>query len=121
VLGDHDRLGQLLDNLVSNAIKFTPADGDVLVHVGPGDDPRCAAVDVVDTGPGVDPGDLERLFERFYRAPEATAASVPGMGLGLTIVQAIARAHGGTVRVASRPGEGLAVHVELPYADAGGR
>jgi signal transduction histidine kinase len=43
------------------------------------------------------------------------------MGLGLTIVQAIARAHGGTVRVASRPGEGLAVHVELPYADAGGR
>jgi signal transduction histidine kinase/HAMP domain-containing protein len=121
VLGDHDRLGQLLDNLVSNAIKFTPADGDVLVHVGPGDDPRCAAVDVVDTGPGVDPGDLERLFERFYRAPEATAASVPGMGLGLTIVQAIARAHGGTVRVANRPGEGLAVHVELPYADAGAR
>jgi signal transduction histidine kinase len=68
----------------------------------------------------VPPEDLERLFERFYRAQEATAASVPGMGLGLTIVQAIAHAHGGTVRVASRPGEGLAVHVELPYA-AGAR
>jgi signal transduction histidine kinase/HAMP domain-containing protein len=120
VLGDHDRLGQLLDNLVSNAVKFTPAGGDVHVHVGPGDNPGCAAVDVVDTGPGVPPEDLERLFERFYRAQEATAASVPGMGLGLTIVQAIAHAHGGTVRVASRPGEGLAVHVELPYA-AGAR
>lgn len=119
VLGDHDRLGQLLDNLVSNAVKFTPAGGDVVVHVGAGEEPGRASVDVVDTGPGVAPDDLERLFERFYRAPEATAASVPGMGLGLTIVQAIAQAHGGSVRVASRPGEGLAVHVELPYAADG--
>ncbi len=120
VLGDHDRLGQLLDNLVSNAVKFTPAGGDVVVRVGDGREPGRASVDVVDTGPGVAPDDLERLFERFYRAPEATAASVPGMGLGLTIVQAIAQAHGGAVRVSSRPGEGLAVHVELPYGGGGG-
>jgi signal transduction histidine kinase/HAMP domain-containing protein len=120
VLGDHDRLGQLLDNLVSNAVKFTPANGDVVVHVGGGDEPGFAAVDVVDTGPGVAADDLAHLFERFYRAPEAAAASVPGMGLGLTIVQTIAEAHGGSVRVASRPGEGLAVHVELPYAAGAG-
>ncbi len=120
VRGDHDRLGQLLDNLVSNAVKFTPAGGEVTVRVA-GGDAEHAVVDVVDSGPGVAPEELERLFERFYRAPEATAASVPGMGLGLTIVAAIARAHGGSVGVTSQPGAGLAVHVELPYEEDGER
>jgi len=113
VTGDRDRFGQMLDNLVSNAVKFTPPGGRVLVRLTGGDDGT--VLSVTDTGPGIPAADQEHLFERFYRSSHATAAAIPGIGLGLTIVKTIAELHGGRVRVESREGEGTTVRVELPH------
>ncbi len=112
VWGDRDRLGQVLDNLVTNALKFTPSDGAVVVRLGRED--GCTVLEVEDTGPGIALADQGRLFERFFRADSAVRQAVPGVGLGLTIVRAIAEAHGGTVEVASAVGEGTTFRVELP-------
>jgi len=113
---DHDRLGQLVDNLVSNALKFTPEGGRIEVRVARTE--RGARLQVEDSGTGIDPDDLERLFERFYRAPAATEASVPGIGLGLSICRAIAEGHGGSISVASELGAGTTFTVDLPIEKA---
>ncbi len=114
--GDHDRLGQVLDNLVSNALKFTDVGGTVEVRVaGEGD---TAVIEVSDSGPGIPPEEQHRLFERFFRATTATSRAIPGVGLGLTIVRAIVEAHGGNVTVDSAHGEGATFRVELPLAFA---
>jgi signal transduction histidine kinase len=112
VPGDRARLGQLLDNLVSNALKFTPAGGQVRVALRrQGDD---AAIEVADTGPGIPEDELPLLFTRFFRSRTATAADVPGTGLGLAIARTIAEGHGGAIAVASREGEGSRFTVTLP-------
>ena len=115
--GDSERLGQVADNLISNAVKFTE-EGSVSVRVFESGDH--AVIEVADTGPGIPPEDVDRLFDRLYRASSATAGHVPGAGLGLTIVKGIVEAHGGTVRVESRVGAGTTFRVELPLtAEAG--
>ncbi len=115
--GDSERLGQVLDNLLSNAIKFTD-EGAVQVRVFErGDD---AVIEVEDTGAGIPPEDIERLFDRLYRASSATAGHVPGAGLGLTIVKGIVEAHGGRVDVESRVGQGTVLRVELPLTKEAG-
>src|SRR6185503_288002 len=91
VLGDRDRLAQALDNLVSNAIKFTPAGGHVVVRLACEYDR--AVLEVTDTGIGISQADLEQLFQRFFRTQRATSAAIPGVGLGLTIAQAIVHGH----------------------------
>ncbi|MGZ6696038.1 MAG: ATP-binding protein, partial [Solirubrobacteraceae bacterium] len=108
---DGDRLGQMLDNLIVNALKFTPPGGSVAVTVG---GERDVELSVADTGVGIDPADQERLFERFYRAEGATERSVAGVGLGLTIVRAIVQGHGGEITLQSTPGEGTTFDVRLP-------
>ncbi|MCW2966261.1 MAG: hypothetical protein JWM71_33 [Solirubrobacteraceae bacterium] len=113
ILGDRDRLGQMLDNLISNALKFTPDEGRVSVVLRNLGDR--AIVEVSDTGMGIPAGEQQRLFERFFRASSATSRAVPGAGLGLTIVKTIVEAHGGTVGLTSREDEGTSVSVELPY------
>jgi signal transduction histidine kinase len=110
VEGDEMRLGQLLDNLLSNAVKFTPAGGKVAVDVGRRDGMAC--VEVADSGVGMPADDLDRLFERFFRA--STARAVQGTGLGLSIAKSIAEAHGGTIAVRSEVGVGTTFVVELP-------
>ena len=112
--GDRNRVSQVLDNLISNAIKFTPAGGriDVVVEETAG----AAAIEVRDTGAGIAADELPHLFERFFRTASATKDAVPGTGLGLVIVKAIAEAHEGCVRVRSRIGEGTTFRVELPLA-----
>lgn len=118
-IGDRDRLAQVLDNLLSNALKFTPPGGRVVVrlaHEGPH-----ARIEVADTGVGIPVEDQPRLFDRFYRARNATSRSVPGLGLGLTIVRTIVEGHGGTVAVRSTPGRGASFTVLLPAADSGSR
>jgi signal transduction histidine kinase/CHASE3 domain sensor protein len=110
--GDRDRLGQVLDNLVTNACKFTPSGGRVEVRAR-GED-GVAVLEVADTGPGIPEEEQEHLFERFFRASSATAESIPGVGLGLTIVKAIAEAHGGRVVLESEVGIGTTFRVELP-------
>ncbi|HEY1366564.1 MAG TPA: CHASE3 domain-containing protein [Gaiellaceae bacterium] len=111
-VGDAARLGQLLDNLVSNAIKFTPAGGRVAVHTSA--DHRRAVVEVSDTGSGISPDEQRHLFTRFFRTRRARADAVPGTGLGLAIAMTIAQAHGGTIEVDSRLDEGTMFRVLLP-------
>jgi PAS domain S-box-containing protein len=112
ITGDGGRLAQLLDNLVSNAVKFTPAGGKVEVDAGSSAD--AVWIEVRDTGMGINAVDLELLFNKFFRTPAATKASIQGTGLGLAISKAIVEAHGGSIRVQSVEGEGTTFRVDLP-------
>jgi signal transduction histidine kinase len=111
VIGDEDRLVQVLSNLVENAIRCTPAKGRVAIEVSPG------RLRVRDTGPGLDPADLAHAFERFYLYDRCKAEKLVGTGLGLAIVKELTGAMGGTVRVDSAAGAGTTFTVELPTAD----
>ncbi|QNG21119.1 HAMP domain-containing histidine kinase [Rhodococcus triatomae] len=113
VVGDEARLRQVLGNLLANAIEHTPADADVMVRLETGE--RTAVIEVSDTGPGLDESEVGRVFERFYRADSSRSRSTGGSGLGLSIVAALVAAHGGSVTVRSRPGEGSVFRVELPF------
>ena len=118
VLGDDQRLRQVLANLVNNALTHTPAGSPVEVRVGAStlDGRPGAAVEVVDHGPGLAPGEAERVFERFYRADPARSPADGGTGLGLSIVAALVAVHGGTVGVDTVPGRGARFRVVLPLA-----
>ena len=116
--GDRDRLAQALDNLVSNAIKFTPEGGRVVVRLTREGD--SAVLDVSDTGIGISEADMQQLFQRFFRTQRATSAAIPGVGLGLTIAQAIVHGHEGRLSVQSLDGEGTTFHIELPLHRAAG-
>jgi signal transduction histidine kinase len=109
---DRRRVLQLLDNLVSNAVKFTPEGGRVEVRVERTLDG--AAVEILDTGVGIGAGEEERIFDRFYRSPSAVSDQVPGTGLGLFIARAIADRHGGNIAVRLRDGGGSIFRLELP-------
>jgi PAS domain S-box-containing protein len=115
IFGDADRLGQLIDNLLSNALKFTPAGGTVEVAVGLSD--GAARLVVCDTGIGIADGELAQLFDRFFRASTARGRAIPGVGLGLSIVKALAEGHGGAVSVESTEGVGTKFVVTLPLRE----
>jgi PAS domain S-box-containing protein len=110
--GDAARLAQLLDNLVSNAVKFSGQEGRVEVRTERVN--GHAVISVSDNGIGIAPSDVERLFERFFRSSSATAQAIPGTGLGLTIAQAIVEGHGGRITVDSEEGVGTTFRVQLP-------
>lgn len=114
VRGDPARLDRVLDNLLSNAIKFTPAGGVVTLR-GRQDGDR-ALIEVADTGMGIDPHDLPRIFERFYMTDRARAGK--GVGLGLAIVKHTVRAHGGEVTAQSDVGRGSRFTITLPLVIA---
>ena len=116
---DAQRLGQVLDNLVSNAIKFTDSGGRVTVETN--GDSAWARVTVSDTGIGIPPEEQGQLFSRFFRASTATRRAIPGTGLGLVIARAIVDEHAGTISLESREGEGTRVTVALPCQAADGR
>jgi signal transduction histidine kinase len=109
---DPQRIGQVVANLVGNAIKFTPRDGSVTIDLGPSADG--ARIIVADTGVGIDPAELPHIFERFYRGSRANEARGSGSGLGLAIVRSIVDMHGGSIVVESRIGQGSTFTVELP-------
>jgi signal transduction histidine kinase len=109
---DPQRVGQVVANLVANAVKFTPRGGSVGVDVAEIADG--ARIEVVDTGVGIDPSELPHIFERFYRGSRANEARSSGSGLGLAIVRSIVDMHGGTVAVESRVGRGSRFTVTLP-------
>ncbi len=109
---DPPRVGQVVANLVGNAIKFTPRGGSVRVEVAATADG--ARIDVTDTGVGIDPTELPHIFERFYRGSRSNEARGSGSGLGLAIVHSIVDMHGGTVEVSSGAGAGSHFTVRLP-------
>ncbi len=110
--GDPARLSQLVDNLVSNAIKFTPAGGSVVVRTRVTE--RGVLLEVADSGIGIPADEQKHLFERFFRTSNARRAAIQGTGLGLVIVQAISEAHGGRVSVESEEGVGTTFRIEMP-------
>ncbi|RBY79846.1 hypothetical protein DQ238_09435 [Geodermatophilus sp. TF02-6] len=128
VRGDAVRLGQACDNLVSNAVKFTPRGGRVTLTLRAAwrttdgevlDEPRAGAVPVArlavsDTGVGIPTGEQAQLFARFFRASTARRHAVPGVGLGLAITRAITTAHGGTLELTSAEGRGTTFTLTLP-------
>jgi two-component system OmpR family sensor kinase len=135
VLGDEARLRQVISNLMSNALTHTPDGTEIGVRVLAGTEGQVpssgqapaaghayepsaptVALEVADTGPGMKPEQAERVFERFYRADQARGRRTGGAGLGLAIVQALVMAHGGTVTVASAPGQGTTFRITLPLA-----
>jgi PAS domain S-box-containing protein len=109
---DPARLGQVFDNLISNAIKFTPAGGRVTLRAFA--EQSNAVIDVVDTGMGISREDQLRLFERFFRSAAASAGAIPGTGLGLAISKAIVESHDGSISVQSETGQGTTFRVVLP-------
>jgi PAS domain S-box-containing protein len=112
--GDEQRLRQVLDNLVSNAVKYTPAGGHVTVAVS-GDEHGGTTLTVTDTGIGIPEDERHRLFERFFRTSTARSAGVPGTGLGLAVVRTIVERHGGTITAGPGPeGVGTVFTVRLP-------
>jgi two-component system sensor histidine kinase SenX3 len=119
VSGVHDQLVTALVNLIENAIQYSPPDTLVTVSVREvsGDEP-CVEIAVIDEGVGIAEPDLERVFERFYRADPARAGSTGGTGLGLAIVKHVAVNHGGRVDVSSTLGRGSRFTLTLPAAPA---
>ena len=107
---DGHRIAQVFDNLISNAIKFTPTRGRVEVSVRV--DADAVTASVTDSGPGIPEADQPRLFERFFRS--SATSDEPGTGLGLTVVQAIVEGHGGEITCRSTPGEGTIFTLTLP-------
>jgi two-component system OmpR family sensor kinase len=114
VIGDHDRLRQVVDNLLANVRAHTPAGTPARVRVAPNG--AAALVEVADEGPGLDEEQLEHVFERFFRTDASRARASGGVGLGLSIVDAVVRAHGGEATASSRPGEGTTIRLQLPLA-----
>jgi len=117
VCGDRDRLKQVMLNLIENAIKYTPAEGEVIVGLSKTEGQAC--ITVSDTGPGIPPEDLPYIFERFFRAEKSRTRSKDGkgFGLGLSIAYWIVRHHGGHIDVDSKIERGTTFCVWLPLAD----
>lgn len=117
VLGDPQRLAQVLDNLVGNAVKFSNPGGTVTIaggRDGSGGEEGTVWLEVRDEGAGIPEEELPRIFDRLYRSSDAVRQQVPGAGLGLTIAQAIVEAHGGRIGATSQVGAGTRVRVDLP-------
>jgi len=112
-VADAQRMSQAVDNLVSNALKFTPTGGKVVIECAPTLDGGVRLA-VSDTGIGIAPDELGRLTTRFFRATTATRRAIPGVGLGLAITKAVVEAHGGTLDILSAVGEGTTFAIVLP-------
>ncbi|MBI3616447.1 MAG: GAF domain-containing sensor histidine kinase [Candidatus Omnitrophica bacterium] len=112
VYGDRVRLGQVVENLLTNAIKFTPAEGSITVSLNAHG--RSAELSVSDTGIGIPKKEQYKLFQKFFQPKAPDQIAQRGTGLGLTIVKEIVQLHGGTIRAASEPGQGTTFTVSLP-------
>ena len=112
VWADAESVAQILDNLVDNAVKYTPAGGVIRVRWSAG--PDGVHIDVADNGPGIPEVDLPRVFARFYRVDRARSRELGGTGLGLAIVKRLAQAMDGSVKAVSEVGKGTTFTVTLP-------
>jgi heavy metal sensor kinase len=116
LIGDVRMIQRMLSNLLDNAILYTPPGGKINVSLS-GENGETIGIAVSDTGIGISSDDLPRIFDRFYRCDQSR--SQPGVGLGLSLARAVARAHGGEITVTSRPGEGSSFSVTLPIPRMG--
>jgi signal transduction histidine kinase len=112
IVGDADRIRQILTNLLSNALKYTPSGGHIIIAAC--EDAGGVRVAVQDTGIGLAPDEQAQLFTPFFRAQQETTPRVGGTGLGLAITRALVELHGGTITVTSVPGQGSTFSVTLP-------
>jgi len=112
VFGDPEELARVIDNMVDNAVKYTPEDGSVTVSMTVSDDE--VSVDVTDTGLGISPADQGHVFSAFHRSTNPNALSIPGTGLGLPIAHRIAESHGGALTLTSELGVGSTFRFTLP-------
>jgi len=119
IMGDRDRLNQVLTNLVGNAIRYTPVGGEIEVRTYPVE--GAVRVDVRDTGIGIDPEDMAHIFERFYRSDHPLVQEKRGTGLGLSIVKMFVEMHGGRIWVNSDPGKGSTFTFILPIPVRSGK
>jgi PAS domain S-box-containing protein len=117
IMGDFERLREVLTNLIGNAIKYSPDGGSIKVGGRPGA-ANTIQLYVSDEGIGIPPADQERIFERFHRVDNRLARQTPGTGLGLFLVRAVVEAHGGRVWVDSTPGQGSVFWLELPTGES---
>lgn len=115
ILGDEDDLSRAFSNLIENAIFYTPATGSVTVKTSQNDDN--VMVEIIDTGIGIAAEDIDNIFQRFYRAPNARTADPGGTGLGLAIVKKVVEQHHGHIQVTSSVGKGTTFCVSLPFSD----
>jgi two-component system sensor histidine kinase ResE len=109
---DEERLGQMLDNLVGNALRHTPDGGEIVLGVATVETEGRVRLTVRDSGSGIEPERLARIFDRFERGEDAVGRE--GFGLGLSIVKELVQAHGGTIAVSSQVGAGTTFAIELP-------
>jgi len=114
---DAARVARALDNIVSNAVKFTPAGGTIKVSLSR--DGEDAVIRIADTGRGISKNDQTRVFERFFRSREVREAAIQGVGIGLPIAKTIIEAHGGTITLESQPGQGSTFTIRLPLRPQG--
>jgi signal transduction histidine kinase len=119
VFGDRERIGQVLINLLNNAIKYSPRADTVLIRMA--NDQQKILVSIQDFGIGIAQDHHLRIFERFYQVTEPAEKTYPGLGIGLSISSEIVRRHGGQMWVESRKGEGATFHFTLPLTDEGKR
>lgn len=117
VTGDRQNLSQLIDNLIDNAIKYTPENGQVSVNLSI-ENNSTMLVEVIDTGIGISPQYQQRIFERFYRVDKARSRSLGGTGLGLSIVKNIAEKHAGSIELKSQPGRGSTFSYRMSLAES---
>jgi signal transduction histidine kinase len=118
--GDAARLQMVLGNLLSNALRHTPAGGEVVVSLAGGSEGEWTRIEVKDSGEGIPEESLPYVFERFYRADRARSRQAGGSGLGLSIARKLVEAHGGKIRANNRPEGGALIVVELPpYSSEG--
>ncbi|HDM43385.1 MAG TPA: ATP-binding protein, partial [Firmicutes bacterium] len=113
LLLDRHRINQLMNNILSNAIKFSPSNSEVFIIEIPKDDE--VEIIVKDEGPGIPKEKLKRIFDKFYQADMSDRRSTMGMGLGLAISKAIVEGHGGSIWAESEVGKGSAFHFTLKY------
>ncbi|HEY1067243.1 MAG TPA: ATP-binding protein, partial [Pirellulales bacterium] len=118
VFAEEEGLRTIFDNLIDNALKYTPAGGSVSVRASVEAD--AVLVEVVDTGVGIAPDQQPRIFERFYRVDRARSRELGGTGLGLSIVKHLVQAFHGTVAVTSQVGAGATFSIRLPLATSSG-
>lgn len=117
VLGDPDRIEQVIKNIISNAVKYSPEGADINVHIYEKD--KNAVIEIKDSGLGIPEEDVPRIFERFYRVDKARSREMGGTGLGLSIAQEIMKRHGGRIEVSSTYGKGTSFYIIFPLEKVG--